>query len=749
MKRLLAITLVVVMILGATATGYAAPKWKVGVGLPPGIQKQITLAVLTNLKDLDQVPWAKNAMEKMAVKGVIKGYEDMTFRPGKAVTKLEAIVLALRIMGWEERAQRIDILPSKYKGKKVDPWAVGYIKVAYEKGILDEVDMLDFNPNEPAKRWEVAKYFVRALGYEEEAQKHMKDELDFKDYPAIPVGAVGYVYVISDLGLMVGNSDGTFNPNKPVSRAEMAVLMERIDSRVDSDVDENEIEGKIVDIAYDGYELTLEVDGEEMVFQALEGIAVYYKGSYMSFDRLKEGNIVQVLLNSEGKVIFIELKDKKEDKLVEDFRGEVKALDVEDREITIKSGTAIFIFVVKSDADIELNDEDADLEDIQVGDYVKLKVDDRNRVIKIEAEVDREGVEEETEEVQGTIYAITLGNVKGITVRLESGRLKTYNVDEDTEITLDGEEAELSDLSSGWKVELEVRGNDALKIDAETEDAREVEGIIYRIDDDEIKVKAGRIYIVLEINDETEIEIDGEEADVDDLMVDMKVKVRYRAGLALRIRAESLESEAEGVISEIDGDEIKVKVGSSYKTFTIDGDTEIEVDGEEADVEDLMPNMEVRVRYRANLAIRIRAENVSSEAEGVITAVYGDDNTITVDIGDGEEVYSLEGADIYVEGEEAEFDDLKIGMEVEVKLVNGTTVDEVWAELDRVEGEVVSVDPNNMRITLELYGEVETYDIDEDVEVVLEDEDAELGDIEAGTEVELEFEDGLVVWIEG
>lgn len=679
MRRLIAITLVVVMILGVSVTGYAAPKWKTGGGLPPGIQKQVTLSMMAALKDLDEVPWAKHAMEKMSVKGLIKGYEDKTFRPSRSVSKLEAVILALRVMGWEERALEANVLPAKYKGKKVDQWARGYIKVAAEKGILDEVDLMYFNPNEPAKRWEVSKYIVRALGYEDEAQDHMRDVLEFKDYPAIPVGAVGYVYVISDLEIMVGNADGTFNPNKPVTRAEMAVLTDRIDDKVDSDVDEREVEGRIEEIDEDDYELILDVDGDEVDYQALDGISVYYKGGYIDFDELEEGNLVEILLNDEGKVIFIELKDKETEKLIEDFRGEVKALDVDDREITIKSGTAIFIFVVKSTADIEVNGEEADLEDIQVGDTARLKVDSSNRVIDLKATGDREEDEEEIAEVEGTIYAITLGKVKGITIKLDNGRIKTYTVDDDTEINLDGEDAELADLDSGMEVEMEVEGSLAVEIDAESEEIRELEGKIYEIEDDEITVKYGSI----------------------------------------------------------------------YKTIEIDEDTDIEIDGEEADIDDLMVNMEVEVRYRANLALRIRAENVARKGEGVITDIDSGDEEITVEDDGEEEDYCLEDADIYVEDDRADFDDLKIGMEVEIKIANSTVVEAVYGELDSVEGEVVSVDVDDLEITLELFGEVETYDVDEDVEIELDGEEAELEDIEEETDVRLEFDDGKVVEIEG
>jgi hypothetical protein len=679
MKRLIALTLVMVLVLGVAVTGHAAPNGKKGGGLPPGIQKKVTLSMFANLLDLDLVPWAKDAMEKMCVKGYIKGYDDKTFKPNKSVSQLEAVIMALRILGWEEDARSINKLPSKYKGGKLGSWAYGYVSVAYDKGILDEVDLMYFNPNSAAKRWEVAKYFVRALGKEDEAEDHMNEKLNFKDYTAIPVGAVGYIYVMNDLGLMMGNANGTFNPNGAVTRAEMAVLLERIDDKVDDDNEGNEIYGRVVDVDAGSYELKLDVDGSQKWYEGIEGIAVYRDGEYYDFDVLKRGDYVEILLNSSGKVIFIELKDEKkdEDKLITNFSGEVTDVNVRNSRITIESGTALFTFTVKSDADIRLNGEKADLEDIKVGDTVKLRVDDRNRVIKLSAQGDHKPGEDEIAEVEGTIY---------------------------------------------------------------------------RMRDGQIRVKVGSDYYTFNIDKDTLVYIDEKRAEVEDLMADMPVVVRYKGDTALRIVAQSLEAELEGVITELSAkdDTITVKVGSSYRTLSVNKNTAVRVNGKAAGFNELAVGMRVTVSYRAQLALRIQASKDVTEVEGVITSVNVRREKINVLVGSKTYTYSVDDADIYVEGESADVEDLVVGMNAELELVNGSTVEEVRAELDKVEGIVqTSLDDDDDKITLWLYEASVTYGLDEDVEVEFDDDDDDygLGDIDRGDRVELEFEDGLVVLI--
>ena len=616
------------------------------------------------------------------------------------------------------------------------------------------MDLMYFNPNSAAKRWEVAKYFVRALGKEDEAEEHMNEKLNFKDYAAIPVGAVGYIYVMNELGLMKGNADGTFNPNGAVKRAEMAVLLERIDDRVDSDPEGNEIYGRVLEIDARNYRLKLDVDGDQEWYEGIEGVAVYQDGKYYDFAELKRGDYVEILLNSSGKVTFIELKgkQKEEDKLITNFRGVVTDVDVRNSKITIESGTAIFTFTVKSDADIRLNGKDADLEDIREGDTVRLRVDDRNRVIRLEAQGDHEPGDDETPEVEGTINSITnTRKVKEITVKLESGRLATFKVEADTEITLDGKRADLEDLENGMEVKVLAEDGAALEIEAKSVAyTRQVQGTIYRIrNNNQIRVKVGNSYYDFVIDDNTLVYVDEERAEVEDLMADMPVVVRYRDNVALRIVAESLEAELEGVITGLSAkdDTITVKVGSSNKTLSVNKNTEVKVNGKAAGFSELAVGMKVKVSYRANLALKIDAQDDITEVEGVITSVDKRRENVTVAVGSKTYTYSLGDADIYVEGEEAGIGDLVVGMTAEIVLVNGSKVSEVNASLEKVQGVVVSLNANDMEITLRLYNTNVTYDLDEDVKAEVDGERVRLGAVERGSQVELEFEDGLVVLI--
>ncbi|MUG47420.1 S-layer homology domain-containing protein [Paenibacillus woosongensis] len=182
-------------------------------------------------KDIQEAEWAAGYITKMQSKKVLQGFEDGSFRPNQPVTRVEAIVTAVRLMGLDGDAKSkssetqlhfkdADQLDKRYS------WAKGYVIVALEQGLFDAAED-KILPDKPASRVWVSSLLVKSLGLEEEALSQMTKIPDFKDAKAIPAGAVGYVNVAVAQGIVSGYPDGTFKPNKNVTRAEMAALLDR------------------------------------------------------------------------------------------------------------------------------------------------------------------------------------------------------------------------------------------------------------------------------------------------------------------------------------------------------------------------------------------------------------------------------------------------------------------------------------------------------------------------------------------
>lgn len=103
-------------------------------------------------------------------------------------------------------------------------WAGSTIKMMANKFIIEgrSGSATKFNPQSSITRAEFASYIVRGLGLSgnRSAASKYKDVLS-------GTAAAAYIGAASKAGIVMGNTDGTFKPNSPITRQEMAVMMSR------------------------------------------------------------------------------------------------------------------------------------------------------------------------------------------------------------------------------------------------------------------------------------------------------------------------------------------------------------------------------------------------------------------------------------------------------------------------------------------------------------------------------------------
>lgn len=449
-RKIAALFLIVALLVVFTMPVFGAEANKVS----PGQLKKIT-----KFDDVDEnFEWAKDAIEKMYNRGIILGYPGGVFKPGNNVTHLEAIIMALRVMGCEEELKNATI--SDYIKKIKLPWddAYYYVALAVEKNIIKLEELKGFNPNAPAKRYEVARYIVRALDMESEAQKHMDEELSFKDANAVPEDAVGYVYVAVELGLMEGDTNGTFQPNKPITRAEMAVLMDRLDVFF---APEKIVVGTIKDIDIDERTITLKDNSGTVTYDLLKNAIVYIDGKYSSLKDLNIGDTVKVILNADDNVIFIQVKAKA-DEVITTTKGLV--VDVN------KSKKSISLFVDNRYKEgfvglLRVNDIEGRHYELETkrGHYVLIgETDELEDYVNEKIVVFGKIVDEASIYMRGPLIEIT------DFVLLDAEDIKTFYVENNTEITIDGEDEKMSSITEGDYAEIKAKDDIAIDIKVET-----------------------------------------------------------------------------------------------------------------------------------------------------------------------------------------------------------------------------------------------------------------------------------------
>lgn len=270
--------------------------------------------------DSKEAPWADEYIGKMQSKDVIKGYEDGTFRPNAPVKRIEAIVMAVRLMGLEEEAleKSLDTKLHFKDANQIPNWGKGHIIVALENGLFNATED-KIQANKPASRIWIVNLLVKALELEPEALGLMTEIPDFKDANQIPAGSIGYVNVAIENGLINGYQDNTFKANKSVTRGEMAALLDRTNDGLLEQSGAVIVQGEITEISFaeepvveenmisalattSGSISVQSFNGEEFTYSISPEMLVQYHNRFIRADQLRVGDIVTLVVNEEAVV---------------------------------------------------------------------------------------------------------------------------------------------------------------------------------------------------------------------------------------------------------------------------------------------------------------------------------------------------------------------------------------------------------------------------------------------------------------
>ena len=99
--------------------------------------------------------WASEQIEKMTESGIIKGYTDGTFKPDKAISKIEALILFSRVSGYSDKAysEIADLAYEKYQyllqGLNIDSYNSFKREISFllYKGVIGEDDVIEYLEN--------------------------------------------------------------------------------------------------------------------------------------------------------------------------------------------------------------------------------------------------------------------------------------------------------------------------------------------------------------------------------------------------------------------------------------------------------------------------------------------------------------------------------------------------------------------------------------------------------------------------
>jgi len=173
--------------------------------------------------------------------GLMNGYNADNFGYSDSMTRAQFTAVLVRMMGWET----------------VMPDAASYADVPVGHTWFDEIETaaahdvtgtwVDFRPQDPITRGEMAELLVRALGLKSAATAQNSSRIPFSDtysilcggdpFTDLEYGNEGFVRVAYAIGMTNGTSATTFSPERTATRGQAAAMLVRIYEKLQQETD--------------------------------------------------------------------------------------------------------------------------------------------------------------------------------------------------------------------------------------------------------------------------------------------------------------------------------------------------------------------------------------------------------------------------------------------------------------------------------------------------------------------------------
>lgn len=180
--------------------------------LPPELRK-------TFLDVDEKLAWARDAIEILAGQGIIRG-TGKGFEPQRPITRAEFVKLVVTALDLEAEPYT----NGRFSDVQSSDWFADAVGCACKHNIIVGYADGTFKPGHNITRNEIAAIFYRL---EEASDDDPENSVLIKDIDTIPAWALDAVKYVTAQGLMQGYEDQTFRGNRPITRAEAAVVIFR------------------------------------------------------------------------------------------------------------------------------------------------------------------------------------------------------------------------------------------------------------------------------------------------------------------------------------------------------------------------------------------------------------------------------------------------------------------------------------------------------------------------------------------
>lgn len=256
--------------------------------------------------------WARMQIDHLNAREIINGYPDGKFRPDSYITRSEFVTMLIKVVNRGEEAEKLKGASSSFRDVPPGYWAGGYIELARELGYASG-DGERFYPTRYITRQEAAAMLANCLWGMGAARE--SGETAFADRDEIAAWARNAVAWGANYGLIAGYPDGTFRPERNLTRAEVASLMEEF---LDITGQKHHFYGKLVGHNVYLKQVRLETAWGDEVFALDDRVRIYSAGSREPEPDIKVLPLAGYFdLNRQGKIAFIYIAEKEEGARIE------------------------------------------------------------------------------------------------------------------------------------------------------------------------------------------------------------------------------------------------------------------------------------------------------------------------------------------------------------------------------------------------------------------------------------------------
>ncbi len=198
-KKLISSILVVVMLLSAVITVNAA-----------------------SFKDVKSSDWFYSSVNYVSDKGIMKGTSSTKFSPKATLTRAMGVTLLYRVAG----TPSVSGITLPFTDVKGGQWYTDAVKWAYKNGIVNGKSSTYFDTNGNITRAEFATILNRYSDFMKYTLYVYRTD-SVIDAGKVPEWAFMAVWKMYRSEIINGRSDGRFDPNAKITRAEAATMIER------------------------------------------------------------------------------------------------------------------------------------------------------------------------------------------------------------------------------------------------------------------------------------------------------------------------------------------------------------------------------------------------------------------------------------------------------------------------------------------------------------------------------------------